>query len=51
MKSVRSLFDEGEEAEKRRERVKELGRKAREAVEGGGSSYVNLTQLIQHECQ
>jgi len=50
MKSVRSLFDEGEEAEKRRERVKELGRKAREAVEGG-SSYVNLTQLIQHECQ
>ncbi|XP_010924280.1 UDP-glycosyltransferase 73C1-like [Elaeis guineensis] len=46
-KAVRSLMDIGEERERRRERATELGEKARKAVEEGGSSYVNVTLLIE----
>jgi len=46
-RAVRNVMDEGEEAEERRNRVKELGEKAREAMEEGGSSYANMTGLIQ----
>ncbi|KAG1346210.1 UDP-glycosyltransferase 73C5-like [Cocos nucifera] len=47
-KAVRSLMDVGEEGERRRERATELGEKARKAVKEGGSSYVNMTLLIEY---
>ena len=37
----------GEEAEGMRRRAKELGQKAREAVEEGGSSYTQLNSLVE----
>ncbi|KAG6534562.1 hypothetical protein ZIOFF_008465 [Zingiber officinale] len=46
-KAVRELMGGGEEAEARRERARELGEKAKRAMEGGGSSYQNLSRLIQ----
>ncbi|KAL1334717.1 hypothetical protein HN51_063694 [Arachis hypogaea] len=45
-KAVRKLMDGGDEAEKIRQRARELGKKARAAVEEGGSSHKNLTSLI-----
>ncbi|MQM13174.1 hypothetical protein Taro_046097 [Colocasia esculenta] len=45
--SVRKLMDGGEEGEERRKRTKELGEKARKAMEVAGSSYQNMTDLIQ----
>lgn len=47
-KAVRSLMDAGEERERRRERARDLGEKAKKAEEEGGSSYVNLTLLIEY---
>ncbi|KAL1334716.1 hypothetical protein HN51_063692 [Arachis hypogaea] len=47
-KGVRRLMDGGDEAEQIRRRVQEFKKKAREAVQEGGSSYNNLTSLI-HE--
>lgn len=44
---IERLMGEEEEAEMRRERAKKLGEIARKAVEEGGSSYLNLTKLIQ----
>ncbi|KAF3638280.1 putative UDP-glycosyltransferase 73C3-like [Capsicum annuum] len=44
---IEEVMGEEMEAEKRRKRAKELGEKARMAVEEGGSSHLNLTQLIQ----
>ncbi|KAL2509136.1 UDP-glycosyltransferase 73C1 [Forsythia ovata] len=41
------LMDGGEEGEERRERAKKLGKKAKMAPEEGGSSYQNMTLLIQ----
>ncbi|XP_074561278.1 UDP-glycosyltransferase 73C2-like [Curcuma longa] len=46
-KAVRELMGGGKEAEARRERAKELGEKAKRAMEEGGSSYQNLTMLIR----
>ncbi|TVU42924.1 hypothetical protein EJB05_09349, partial [Eragrostis curvula] len=46
-KAVAAVMDGGEEAEERRPRATELGRKAREAVDGG-SSYRNVALLVQH---
>ncbi|XP_058076382.1 UDP-glycosyltransferase 73C3-like [Magnolia sinica] len=46
-KAVERLMDEGEEGEERRKRARELGEKARSAMEEGGSSYNNITLLIQ----
>ncbi|KAF3638279.1 UDP-glycosyltransferase 73C3 [Capsicum annuum] len=44
---IEEVMGEEMEAEKRRKRSKELGEKARRAVEKGGSSHLNLIQLIQ----
>ncbi|MED6119766.1 hypothetical protein PIB30_014625 [Stylosanthes scabra] len=45
-KAVRRLMDGGDEAQQIRRRARELGKKARAAVEEGGSSHKNLTSLI-----
>lgn len=45
-KALRRLMDGGDEAHDIRRRAKEFGEKAREAVGEGGSSYNNLTALI-----
>ncbi|KAL0360314.1 UNVERIFIED_CONTAM: UDP-glycosyltransferase 73C4 [Sesamum radiatum] len=44
---IEKLTDEGEEASEMRKRAKELGEIAKKAVEEGGSSYGNVTSLIQ----
>ncbi|XP_022767227.1 UDP-glycosyltransferase 73C5-like [Durio zibethinus] len=46
-KAVESLMDEGEEGEERRKRARELAKMAKKAVEEGGSSYLNITLLIE----
>uniref|UniRef100_A0A2N9GNX3 Glycosyltransferase n=1 Tax=Fagus sylvatica TaxID=28930 RepID=A0A2N9GNX3_FAGSY len=45
--AIERLMDEGEEREERRKRARELGEKAKRAVEDGGSSQLNLTLIIQ----
>ena len=45
-KAVRKLMDGGDEAQEIRRRAQEFGKKARAAVEEGGSSHKNLTTLI-----
>ncbi|KAF7840810.1 scopoletin glucosyltransferase-like [Senna tora] len=45
-KSVKKTM-EGEEAEEMRSRAKVLSQKAREAMQNGGSSYADLSSLIQ----
>ncbi|KAG0452117.1 hypothetical protein HPP92_025844 [Vanilla planifolia] len=45
-KAVRDLMEVGEEAEGRRRRARELGKKANRAVEKGGSSYEDVGNLI-----
>ncbi|PKA65319.1 UDP-glycosyltransferase 73B5 [Apostasia shenzhenica] len=45
--AVRRLMGGGEEAEGRRKRARELGEKARRAVEKGGSSYEDVGRLMQ----
>ncbi|XP_020089382.1 UDP-glycosyltransferase 73C3-like [Ananas comosus] len=45
--AVGKLMDEGEEGEERRTRARELGEKARRAMEEGGSSYENTKLLIR----
>ncbi|WOL18928.1 hypothetical protein Cni_G27725 [Canna indica] len=45
--AVERLMDGGEEGEERRRRAKELKEKAREAVEMGGSSFNNITLLME----
>ncbi|XP_066329762.1 UDP-glycosyltransferase 73C6-like [Miscanthus floridulus] len=47
-RAVAEVMDCGEEGSARRARAAELGRKAREAVAHGGSSYRNVALLIQH---
>ncbi|KAK3226656.1 hypothetical protein Dsin_006518 [Dipteronia sinensis] len=42
------MIDEGKEGEERRNRARELGELAKNAVEEGGSSYMNVQLLIQH---
>ncbi|OVA19029.1 UDP-glucuronosyl/UDP-glucosyltransferase [Macleaya cordata] len=44
---VTQLMGDGEEAEEMRNRAKELSEMAKRAVEEGGSSYANLTALIE----
>ncbi|KAJ8622789.1 hypothetical protein MRB53_031318 [Persea americana] len=47
-KVIERLMDEGEEGEVRRKRAREFGVKAKRAMEeGGGSSYINMTHLIE----
>ncbi|GMI78602.1 don-glucosyltransferase 1, UDP-GLUCOSYL TRANSFERASE 73C5 [Hibiscus trionum] len=45
--AIEQLMDEGDEGIERRKRVKELREKAKEAVEVEGSSYLNMTRLIE----
>ena len=45
-RAVRRLMDGGDEAEEIRRQARELGKKARAAVEEGGSSHKNLAALI-----
>ncbi|XP_057419263.1 probable UDP-glucosyl transferase 73B6 [Lotus japonicus] len=45
-KAMRRLMDGGVEAENIRQRAQEYGKKARQAVQEGGSSHQNLTALI-----
>ncbi|ONK80980.1 uncharacterized protein A4U43_C01F23930 [Asparagus officinalis] len=45
--AVRSLMDAGKEGEERRAKARECGEMARKAMEEGGSSYGNVTRLIQ----
>ncbi|KAJ1427242.1 UDP-glycosyltransferase family, conserved site [Sesbania bispinosa] len=45
-KAVRRLMDGGDEADEIRRRAREYGKKARQAVQEGGSSGRNLTALI-----
>ncbi|TVU32999.1 hypothetical protein EJB05_24768, partial [Eragrostis curvula] len=47
VRAVSELMGGGEEAVERRRKAREYGEKARRAMEKGGSSYENLTQLIQ----
>ncbi|PIA52862.1 hypothetical protein AQUCO_01000614v1 [Aquilegia coerulea] len=44
---VTRLMGKGEEAEDMRHRARELGERAKKAVEEGGSSYTDLTSLIE----
>ncbi|KAL2502702.1 UDP-glycosyltransferase 73C3 [Forsythia ovata] len=50
-KAIEKVMGEGEEAKRRRERARKLGKKAVEAMEEGGSSYKNITLLIQDVVQ
>lgn len=45
--AIEKVMDVGKESEERRKRAKELGEKANKAIEEGGSSYLNMTLLIQ----
>jgi 5-carboxymethyl-2-hydroxymuconate isomerase len=44
---VDKVMGEGEETEKRRERVRKLAEMAKKAIEEGGSSYLNITLLLE----
>ncbi|KAM7531709.1 hypothetical protein LguiB_035119 [Lonicera macranthoides] len=44
---IERLMDGGDEGEERRKRARELGEMAKRAIEEGGSSYLNITLLIQ----
>ncbi|KAK8475361.1 hypothetical protein V6N13_043056 [Hibiscus sabdariffa] len=45
--AIHQLMDDGNEGTERRKRAKEYGEMAKKAVEMGGSSYCNITLLIQ----
>ncbi|XP_050380458.1 UDP-glycosyltransferase 73C1-like [Argentina anserina] len=49
--AIEILMDEGKTGQERRERVGELSILAKRAVQEGGSSYANITNLIQHFMQ
>lgn len=46
-KAIESLMDETEESDERRKRIAEIAKIAQKALEKGGSSYSNVTLLIQ----
>ncbi|KAI3838000.1 hypothetical protein MKW92_038647 [Papaver armeniacum] len=46
-KAVNRVMDGGEEGEERRRKVRELGERAKKAMEDGGSSQLNMTLFIQ----
>ncbi|KAJ8632023.1 hypothetical protein MRB53_025359 [Persea americana] len=46
-RAVAQLMGGGDDADERRRRARELGEKAKKAVENGGSSYMDLDRLIE----
>uniref|UniRef100_A0A5B7A5J7 Glycosyltransferase n=1 Tax=Davidia involucrata TaxID=16924 RepID=A0A5B7A5J7_DAVIN len=50
-KAIEQVMEEGDEGEERRKRARELAGMAKRAIEKGGSSYLNMTLLIQHVMQ
>nr|QZL13806.1 putative glycosyltransferase GT2 [Dioscorea zingiberensis] len=50
-KAVERMMGDGDEKESMRRRLRELGEMARRAVEEGGSSYVDLKNLIKELCE
>ncbi|GMP50186.1 hypothetical protein CsSME_00016906 [Camellia sinensis var. sinensis] len=46
-RGIEEVMDEGNEGEERRKRARELGKMAKRAMEEGGSSFLNMTVLIQ----
>lgn len=49
--AVRRVMDERDEGCERRKRAKQLGEIAKRSVEEGGSSYLNITRLVQDIAQ
>nr|XP_043608947.1 UDP-glycosyltransferase 73E1-like [Erigeron canadensis] len=47
MRALESIMDKHEEGELRRKRARELGEMAKRAMEEGGSSYLNISSMIQ----
>ncbi|PON75275.1 UDP-glucuronosyl/UDP-glucosyltransferase [Trema orientale] len=47
-KAIEDLMDEGDEGEERRRRAREVGEMANRTVGEGGSSFLNISLLIQH---
>ncbi|PSS04623.1 UDP-glycosyltransferase [Actinidia chinensis var. chinensis] len=45
--AIEKVMDKGRDGQERRERARELQKMANMAMEGGGSSYTNLTLLIE----
>lgn len=45
--ALEGLMDKGEKGKARRKRASELGKMSKRAMEEGGSSYLNLTSMIQ----
>lgn len=46
-KAVNKIMEEGKEGEERRRRARDFGRRAKKAMEEGGSSHYNMTLLIK----
>ncbi|RZC76163.1 hypothetical protein C5167_000441 [Papaver somniferum] len=47
VKAVNKIMEEGKEGEERRRRARDFGRRAKKAMEEGGSSHYNMTLLIK----
>jgi len=45
--AVEKIMGEGEEREERRERARKLAEMAKKAIKEGGSSFLNITLLLQ----
>lgn len=46
-KAIEKVTENGEEADERRKKARELGKMAKMAIEDGGSSYLNIDKFIQ----
>ncbi|KAL0309644.1 UNVERIFIED_CONTAM: UDP-glycosyltransferase 73C4 [Sesamum radiatum] len=49
--AIEKVMDKGKEGSERRKRAQELGVMAKRSAEVGGSSYLNVTMLIQEIAQ
>ncbi|PSS04624.1 UDP-glycosyltransferase [Actinidia chinensis var. chinensis] len=50
-KAIEEVMMDGEECEERRKRAREFAKMAKKAIEEGGSSYLNITYLIEDVIQ
>ncbi|XP_030453694.1 UDP-glycosyltransferase 73D1-like [Syzygium oleosum] len=48
VRAINALVSEDEEGEERRKRAAELGEKARQAMQEGGSSHSNMSRVLQY---